>query len=1426
MRSTQTTSFRTPAVFCLILFVIGLAGQASARAPMGAPTVATQSVSVSPIALSFGIPTGTPAPLSLTNIVTVNISGEGGVTLSGFVISGGTNPADFTFNGNSCLAAQTAPTTCQIGIEFTSTQPAGTLETATLSFTSSTQDSPVTVPLSGAYGAIKLFDETDITSNNSPYTIATKQLNLTCPETPTATISGTPDGKGYVLVDNYLTLQTGPSLTPVNSATPLGNICSGTGSIAESGATDCFTFNYEDYVFGLPDPVPSGLDPDNFANPGNGILKDDDPKNGAGGVPPIAISSFVGGPYPEQALFTLLSSGDEGVYDNTTLFLQTNCTAPGIVPGASVTLNPIDTNNPATLTQTAELDNSPNQNISFTTSSSVASQQEPNLLVNGVVQVITDYPVPQQLFNQLIAGTSAGPAVCMRMTGEQDSQGNPMCKGFLLQCYTPGASGAAGTPSGDNCYNPSALTEQAQRYLLFTGQFASPDGPSGYNYLTTQPWVANQTTGYALGQTIVDNSGYVQQVTTAGQTGSGYPFTASSETVGAVTPDGGVSWTNEGVNACFNVGQTANPATTSICAQGTGPALLMGGDNWLCPTDSPCTPPTTSVSTSTPTIPPTYNVASCAFDSAGGLNGDLCPLDAMTSFLGAADPASKGTAKISNSIFFPVVNQPLPTATETPSTGFTGSWTNSPSTATVSFNANPAAYAGSGTAPAANGFSAASIYSVTGGLTAFGTPLPDTTYPVAGDYSLFNTGTSPTSPFCTSTPGGTFTGSASLTNLDQGNTPADGIYNLHYFTTDCALTEGLVYSPTTLQVTDPTANWASFPFAALGVDTVAPTASCSQTPASPTYGPWYGMNVTENCSVTDQDFNSNLQIGPITGSGFAPPINGIQGSQSENVSASTTVAPGSVNSNASIGAPTPAPCDQAGNCAAIPGGPFAVDLQAPALSGSAGNSTVGGTPITVTYTCNDGAGSGVPSGGCTITGTPANFISTGCSPASGASVTCGGTIPTTMAESGTMYANATDNVGNQATAFPIAYSVGAATPVITFNTLPTPTYLGGNFIVSATTTNTDSPTLTYSYVSGPCVLVNGATGTFNSTGAGTCVVQANGVATPNFTSATKTANVIIGPATPVITFGAAPSPTYPGANFTVHATTTNTDSSALTYSYVSGPCSLVSASAGTFSPTGVGTCVVQASGVATKNFTAASNTQNVGISSGAWTISPSPYNFGSLSVGQTASQQFTITNPSANTVAITVSIPENGYGDSGGSQPVGDPDDFHITANGCTAPLGAGKSCQVTVTYGADQDDFHGVYAYLTVSSGKTVLVKAEMLAKAVDPTVKMSTNSFNFGTQPTGSPVTDQVLTLTNNGPTTWLIHGLTLNGSAAFKIASGASQCMKGSLAPSASCNVYVTFTPAKKGTSYSGSICINGNEANGPLNLSLKGMGGAAP
>jgi uncharacterized repeat protein (TIGR02543 family) len=277
------------------------------------------------------------------------------------------------------------------------------------------------------------------------------------------------------------------------------------------------------------------------------------------------------------------------------------------------------------------------------------------------------------------------------------------------------------------------------------------------------------------------------------------------------------------------------------------------------------------------------------------------------------------------------------------------------------------------------------------------------------------------------------------------------------------------------------------------------------------------------------------------------------------------------------------------------------------------------TPSSVTY----GSTSALSSTGGNGTGavTFSSGASTGCS------VT--GTTLSVINASGTCEVTATkaaDNNYNAASSAPLTVTLVKATPTVTFGAAPTPTYLGGNFTVSASTTNTDSPALTYSVVSGPCAPVSGAT--FSSTGAGTCQVQASGAATANFTTASATQNVTIAKATPTVIFGAAPTPGYPGADFTVSASTTSTDSSTLTYSKVSGPCTFVSGA--TFTSTGAGTCIVRADGAASTNFNAAFDTQNVTIAAVQYTIDASAGPNGSITpsgavvVNSGANQAFTI----------------------------------------------------------------------------------------------------------------------------------------------------------------------------------------------------------
>ena len=84
-----------------------------------------------------------------------------------------------------------------------------------------------------------------------------------------------------------------------------------------------------------------------------------------------------------------------------------------------------------------------------------------------------------------------------------------------------------------------------------------------------------------------------------------------------------------------------------------------------------------------------------------------------------------------------------------------------------------------------------------------------------------------------------------------------------------------------------------------------------------------------------------------------------------------------------------------------------------------------------------------------------------------------------------------------------------------------------------------------------CALVSASLGTFSSSGAGSCVVKADSAATTNYLASSAQQTVTIAQAASTTSFAAAPTPTYLGGNFTVHAT--NDSTGTITYSQVSGP---------------------------------------------------------------------------------------------------------------------------------------------------------------------------------------------------------------------------------------------------------------------------------
>ena len=754
--------------------------------------------------------------------------------------------------------------------------------------------------MNGAFGAIEIFGALNInpslfqgtTWTNNPATagnpVSTNTIALSCPATAPAIIarlSSTPDGNGQVFQDNTMRIVNTPT---GGSATTTLNVCRGGDAQFQDftgfpqNTTNCFQPAYESaashYIGQNPDlataPVGQG-------QPGSFIA--------TYGVPVIDISSFL--TTGTQSLTVELddAGGDLGA---AALHLVTNCTLAGTVPGGSITGNPVNTNDPSSQTQTFTFDNGGGQNIGFTTSTSTAQQAGTVTIPNGTVPIVTDIGIPQNLFAQLVKGKSAAPAVCLRLTGETDPFGQPMCKGYLIQCQSPGVNG---TVSGDNCV-PDASTA---RNLLDIARFESPDAPAnGTNFLGTACSFATSGTNCA------------------------------STNLSAATP-------------------------TLI-----GPGMLLGSDGWLCAPGTAGGALTTCTSvelnTHTTNTGSNYDAANCVL--TGSLTGDLCPLNTLTQFEGAADPVHGSTTSGKNSIFVPVVNMPLPytTTTTTPAVNGAG-WVNN-TAVTVNFTSNAANY--TATTPAANGFTQASPYSLTYGITPASSPVPDTTYPVSNDTTNWAPGVNqnfgaPTPPSTTSLPlcpGSiplSFPSSAALVE-------ASGIYNLHYFTTDCALSEELLFNPQGTQLTDPTANWASFRTLSFGVDNSAPVlAACTLTPSAPNgSNSWYTTGASASCSASD-DLSGFAPGSPVTNTNGTV----LKGSLSGTQTGSTT------GTGATAQIPAITINDLAGNTSNAQG-PFAtpIDNTAPTFSAkfnvSGTNFTVGQNVIG-TFTCADAGGSGV-----------------------------------------------------------------------------------------------------------------------------------------------------------------------------------------------------------------------------------------------------------------------------------------------------------------------------------------------------------------------------------------------------------------------------------------------------------------------------------
>lgn len=235
----------------------------------------------------------------------------------------------------------------------------------------------------------------------------------------------------------------------------------------------------------------------------------------------------------------------------------------------------------------------------------------------------------------------------------------------------------------------------------------------------------------------------------------------------------------------------------------------------------------------------------CTFDPNSGLQNDLCPLNLLTSFTGPGTFTGTGQTTHPNSTFISVSGVPedLTTVSLTDSTGATqpigpGNWTNN-SSPYVALSSQPPNLANANPpVPNAANFVAAPIANITYGIS------PGTTAPAVGTTS----GTDTVFPNPSGCP--TTLGSTPATTLATGPVQfsglADGNYVIHYYATDCAGTEELLFTQ------DPnTQNWSTNYYTyALNIDTVPPSVTVPV--LSPTGGAYtQGQTVTATFTCTD-----------------------------------------------------------------------------------------------------------------------------------------------------------------------------------------------------------------------------------------------------------------------------------------------------------------------------------------------------------------------------------------------------------------------------------------------------------------------------------------------------------------------------------------------------------------------------------------------
>jgi hypothetical protein len=215
-------------------------------------------------------------------------------------------------------------------------------------------------------------------------------------------------------------------------------------------------------------------------------------------------------------------------------------------------------------------------------------------------------------------------------------------------------------------------------------------------------------------------------------------------------------------------------------------------------------------------------------------------------------------------------------------------------------------------------------------------------------------------------------------------------------------------------------------------------------------------------------------------------------------------------------------------------------------------------------------------------------------------------------------------------------------------------------------------------------------------------------------------------------------------------------------------------------------------------------------------LTPATVPFGSLTAGTTsAPMSLMLSNTGNATLNIT------GIAIAGAN-----PADFAVAtgANACGTTLAAGANCSIYVTFTPAAASSFAATLQVTDNAAGSPQASA-LTGTGVAPPAPAATfapNPVAFASETIGATSAATTVTLTNSGNATLTITGISIAGTnpTDFATTTGSNAC-GSSVAAGASCNIYVTFTPAGA-ASYSATLSVADNAAASPQTVALTGSG----